>query len=549
MVDRYRVLLGAGVLAGGVSAALFAGAGVANAEDGASSADSGSPASARATEAESGSGTSRQESAPRRGPRVDRTERAESTESTERAESRRAALRKDSEPEPDAEPEPERDRAGVGAELDNTASAPADVAAPDPDPAPAETALRVRDRGPVAADEAGVEVDEPGDGTFVQSIETDLSSRDDAVVMRASAAQNPWVGAANGLAEVFDTLNDIGTAVYNLYTRTMEFFAGPVRAPFGSRVRAERSELVLGDGVEVKADWYFPTNTRRPTGIIYFQHGFLATASFYSATAAYLAEKTNSIVVAPTLTWNVFDIENYPLMLPHTYRAVADLFTGDRAALQASAELAGYSGRLPQRLVLSGHSAGGGTAVGVAGYLAERGEADNLAGVVMLDGAAFFGTMGAALAKVPTSIPVYNLAAEPDNWNIYGEASYHLAKARPGAFTGIQISGGNHSDAMQSASPTVQFLTYLATGFSAPWNIAASGTVAAGWIGDLLKGTHTPKFYGKPGSSLEIIAGWWRKEAEVLSLETIPLSSLHELFACLLNPAAVDCRPTGTLAA
>ncbi|BBX18591.1 alpha/beta hydrolase [Mycolicibacterium duvalii] len=518
---------------------MFAGAGVANAEGSASAADSGAPASSRTADSKAGSQDRRTESTSRADARLDRAARVES---------RRAALRREPEPEPDVE---RTDVEAGTAEAETPERTSDDVAAPE-EPAPSlpvgddeKKAQRVDDEVP--ADAADDEV--PDESTFVQSIETDFSSRDDAVVLRASAAQNPWVGAANELAKVFDTLNDIGTAVYNLYTRTMEFLAGPLRAPFGSRVRAERSTLVLGDGVEVKADWYFPTSTRRPTGIIYFQHGFLATASFYSATAAYLAEKTNSIVVAPTLTWNVFDLENYPLMLPHTYRAIADLFTGDREALQASAKLAGYNGRLPDRVVLSGHSAGGGAAVGAAGYLVERGEADDLAGVVMLDGAAFFGTMATALAKIPTSIPVYNLAAEPANWNVYGEASYHLAKARPGEFTGLLLSGGKHSDGMQSASPTVQFLAYLATGFSAPGNVAVSETVAAGWIGDLLRGTHTAKFYGQPGSSLEILAGWWRQEAEVLSVETIPLGSLHQVFACLLNPAAVDCRPAGRLAA
>ncbi|UXA18891.1 SPOR domain-containing protein [Mycobacterium sp. SMC-4] len=545
MVDRYRVLLGAGVLAGGVSAAMLAGAGVAGADSGGSSTDSGSGASAstRAGASTSGSQSGRGE----RTGRTDRTSRADRADRADRVQTRRAAAQR-TEDEREADPDP--------ADSDRTDDNPVSGESQRPTPTavvpePVEQPVPAREAAVVGTPAPAVEaeIDEPAESTFVQSIETDFSARDDAVVLHVAAVQNPWVGAANDVVKVLDVLNDIGTAVYNLYTRTMEFLAGPVRAPFGSKVRVERSTLVLGDSVEVKADWYFPTSTRRPTGIIYFQHGFLATASFYSATAAYLAEKTNSIVIAPTLTWNVFDIENYPLMLPHTYRAIGDLFIGDREALHASAALAGYNGRLPNRVVLSGHSAGGGAVVGAAGYLVDRGQTRDLAGVVMLDGAAFFGTMASALAKIPTSIPVYNLAAEPDSWNVYGEASYYLAKSRPETFTGLQISGGKHSDAMQSASPTVQFLAYLATGFSKPGNVAVSGTVAAGWIGDLLKGTHTAQFYGEPGSSLKILAGWWRQSAEVLSVETISLSALHLLFTCLLNPSDTECRPARTSAA
>ena len=102
-----------------------------------------------------------------------------------------------------------------------------------------------------------------------------------AVVMRAAAVQAPWLQAVQGVAEMLD---DIGTAIYNFYTGAMQFLAGPVRAPLGSNVRVESSTLQIGD-IEVPADWYF-TDTDEPAGIIYLQHGFMATAGFYSATAA-----------------------------------------------------------------------------------------------------------------------------------------------------------------------------------------------------------------------------------------------------------------------
>lgn len=567
MNDRYRVLFGAGVLAGGMSAAVLAGAGVAAAEDGSSSDSSARSATDAGPRSTAGSGTSSEragdaqtDGSSDRGEFREASTRADRSESraeraaarAERVEERRALLVRleDHEDETEAEDEvtpdvqspvevdvPAPDDTGVVAGDEATDTTPA----PGGEPAPASAPVSPTEPVPSSKQSADAE-DHPPASTYVQSMETDLGAQEAASVMKAAAVENPWLGVADDLVKAFNVLNDIATAAYNLYTRTMEFFAGPLRAPFGSWVRAEKSSLVLGDGVEVRADWYFPPGFKAPTGLIYFQHGFLATGSFYSATAAYLAEKTNSIVVVPTLTWNPLDVENYPLMLPHTYRAIADLFTGDRAALKASAKLAGFGGRLPERVVFAGHSAGGGTAVGAAGYLVERGGADDLAGVVMLDGAAFFGTLAASLAKIPTSIPVYNLAAEPDNWNIYGEASFYLAQARPDAFTGIQVSGGKHSDGMQSASPTVQFLTYLATGFSRPWTVATSELMASGWINDMLKGTHTAKYYGEPGSSLDILIGWWRQSVEVLSVDTVPLSALHQVIACLFSPGAPACE-------
>ncbi|MDZ4233655.1 MAG: alpha/beta hydrolase [Dietzia sp.] len=413
---------------------------------------------------------------------------------------------------------------GVAVEV--VAEAP--IAGVEPEPA-AEPAADITD--------AGTDTEEPS--TLVASIETDLTSEAGAVVMRAAAESVPW--AADTPPALLAFFNDVGTMVYNFYTSTMQFLAGPARAPFGSSVRVERSTLTLGGGVVVPADWYFPDNDEPPTGLIYLQHGFLATASFYSATAAYLAEKTNSIVVAPTLTWNIFDTENYPLMLPQTHRAVADLFLGDRSVLNASARAAGFAGTLPTRVVLAGHSAGGGLVTGTARYLVESGAADDLAGVLMFDGAGFLDHMSLDLAKIPHSIPVYNLAAEPDSWNTYGDANIRLAQARPGVFTGVLVEGGRHSDSMQSASPIIQFMSYLATGFSSPVNINANEILGAGWINDMFAGTHTAKLYGPAGATLNIVDGWWQRVAHVLPTDWINVSLSEHVYACLLNPTTLYC--------
>ena len=593
MVDRYRVWLGAGFLAGGMSAAMLTGAGVATADDGASAGSESQPASGSKDSGESdrdASGPGRAASstgADKPGKhRKDDDADAESVsdgdddvsvddgdlsdaddqddqdpddleqEITDDGDDEVGdhAVGEDAEavpsqPSPSGESEVSADDSADAPESSDDATAEPDVDEPStavPDTAAGERPVEQADT-PDAAPPSAESGQDAGDdavvtpavepSSFVTSVETDLGATDAAVVMRAAAVQAPWLQAVQGVAEMLD---DIGTAVYNFYTGAMQFLAGPVRAPLGSNVRVESSTLQIGD-VEVPADWYFP-DTDKPAGIIYLQHGFMATASFYSATAAYLAEKTLSIVVAPTLTWNIFDIDGYPLMLSRTHRAVADLFTGDRAALNASAQAAGYHKTLPSRLVLAGHSAGGGLAVGVAGYLADRDATGDLAGVVMLDGVGFGDHLSSDLAKIPRDIPVYNLAGEPYGWNDFGGASTDLAEARPGEFTGVLVNGGLHADAMQSSSPMIQFASYLATGFSKPWNVAAGEMLSAGWISDMLYGTHTARLYGAPGSMLNIFTGWWMPSvAQVYPVVHQYVGPLDVLFTCLLNPGTVQC--------
>ena len=132
-----------------------------------------------------------------------------------------------------------------------------------------------------------------------------------------------------------------------------------------------------------------------PEHIIYLQHGFLARGVFYDYTAAYLAEQTNSVVVAPSLTSNIFATDGMWLGGDQMHRAVADLFLDGNAALLKSAQAAGYpeGKELPKEVVLVGHSLGGGLVIDTARFMAAD-EADDrsnyeLAGVLMLDGVSF----------------------------------------------------------------------------------------------------------------------------------------------------------------
>ena len=61
-------------------------------------------------------------------------------------------------------------------------------------------------------------------------------------------------------------------------------------------------------------------------------------------------------------------------------QAVANLFEDDNTALADSALAAGYIGPIPDRVVLVGHSLGGGLVAGTAGYMVDYGTIDSLPG-------------------------------------------------------------------------------------------------------------------------------------------------------------------------
>ena len=311
----------------------------------------------------------------------------------------------------------------------------------------------------------------------------------------------------------------IGTAVFGLISFAESVFEGPPKVPPGSKVTVQRSTLDLGNGNVVPADWYFPEGSLGegappPERIIYLQHGFLARGVFYDYTAAYLAEQTNSVVVAPTLTSNIFATDGMWLGGDQMHRAVADLFLDDNTALLESAKQAGYTHEeLPTNVVLVGHSLGGGLVIDTGRLMAaDEANGDSsytLAGILMLDGVSFTDP-APILADIPDSVPVYNLSATPYVWNLFGTMDAALAKERPDAFHGAQLLGGLHSDSMIGGNPLVQFGAYLLTGFSLPRNAEGSQILAAGWINDMFECVEVsgcdpdPSLYGEPGSTIVI---------------------------------------------
>ncbi len=262
------------------------------------------------------------------------------------------------------------------------------------------------------------------------------------------------------------------------------------------------------NGYAAPARWYFPTQADGSVdarGVIYLSHGFLATGGYYSPLAIQLAERTDCIVVTPTVS---------SLPLPggawisgtQMQQAVGSLFLGNEAALNLSADQAGYPGTLPQSFVISGHSAGGGLATAAGGdYVADLGAdpADNhLLGVVMFDGVATNASSFApAITKLQMlNIPDYTVAAPPQAFNLQGATTNQLVSLYPGQFVGVELVNGSHVDSMLGDKPVIDFASQLVTKFSPGGNTAAVYTLSTGWINDMFAGAGpTDPIYGVYG--------------------------------------------------
>ncbi len=347
----------------------------------------------------------------------------------------------------------------------------------------------------------------------------------------ASAADAPVAAAT---APTQSLLSILGAVVFNLYSVAIRVVGGPPLLPRGSAVTVQSSTLEIdcGDGYEVPADWYVPTGPA-PTQLIYLQHGFMAAGPFYSYTAARLAEATNSIVLTTSLTSNFLACDGCWVGGSPMHKAVADLFVDGDTALADSATAAGYGPSLVDglhRVVLSGHSAGGGLAAGAAGYMAGNGTIDRLAGVVMLDGVGFGSVMPDALAKLPDELPVYNLAGKAYFWNMNGSTAAALEEEWPGKFSGVRLIGGLHSDTMLGGNPLIQAGLNLVTGWSKIENVKAAEILSAAWINDMFAGASTSPYYGAAGTMLEIETSRGTAEAYVMPGPTEHISVVDAAF-------------------
>jgi acetyl esterase/lipase len=308
-------------------------------------------------------------------------------------------------------------------------------------------------------------------------------------------------------------INVVGSFFFNAFRSLEQALAGQPQVPPGSTVRVQRSTLNIdcGPGYPVDADWYFPDTsaTGEPaTRLIYFQHGFPGSGAEYDYTAAELAERNQAIVVAPTISSNLFDCYGCQLGGDPMHAAIGRLFLGDRDDLLASAKEAGFDGdSLPERFVIAGHSGGGQLAGGAAGYFEEFAPADedhNLVGVLLLDTSPVGGAIERGVGKIPDDIPVYTIAAAPSFLNSQGGVEGVLEKLRPDTFVGVELVNGTHGDAFQSHNPLVQIGGWIVgMGIPRPANIAAVQQLATGWIDDWYDGTAGGD-YGDLGSTIEI---------------------------------------------
>ncbi|WP_102141861.1 hypothetical protein [Mycobacterium hubeiense] len=326
--------------------------------------------------------------------------------------------------------------------------------------------------------------------------------------------------AAAAPPELPSPVEVIGSLVFNVYGAVIKVAVGPPKLPPGSTVTVKSSTLEVADGHVVPADWYYPAGDEPPERMIYLQHGFLASGPMYSYTAAYLAEATNSVVVAPSLTSNPYARDSLWLGGDGMHRAVADLFVGDREALTQSALAAGYAEQygldpatavLPRRVALVGHSLGGGLVAGVAGYMVDNGTADDLVGVILLDGVPPDGVLPSALTKLAAYekrtgryIPVREIGAPPNNFNSGSTVNEDLAAARPDRFNGVVLVDGTHMDGMQGGNPLIQFAAYLVAGFPTAQNPPAVQELAVTWLDDWFQGRTGVGDDLVPGSTIEI---------------------------------------------
>ncbi|MGV0642493.1 alpha/beta hydrolase [Mycolicibacterium sp. XJ2546] len=526
MGDSILKWFGAGVVTSAMVAAMLAGAGAAVADD-----DSGTTSSSTSTSESSKSSSTE-----------DSEDSAADTEDGEPTEQEPAAVDEEEpavEEEPVDEEEPavdeeelvdeeepvvEEERADDRSDNDrgvDTSAAAQPTTRPVAQQAPEEEApvdTEREDSTAVAAeDDEAAETDVAPAAAqratvVVEDVAAELKAipKVEAITFAAAAPAVSATAFRNPLTTVLDF---IGTVVFGIYAAAIRVFGGSATLPLGSSVTVRSTTLRIdcgcapGEGTNVPVDWYFPEGAEEnpPDRMIYLQHGFLAAGPWYSYTAAALATQTDSIVVAPSITSNFLAADACWLGAPSMHEAIAGLFNEDNTALAESVARTGYTGPVPDRVVLMGHSLGGGAVSGAAGYMADNGTADRLAGVVLLDGVGLDDSMTDALRKVPLDIPIYQIAAPRYFWNQFGVGSTALLDARPGQFVGVTLEGGSHVDTMRGGNPLIQFAQQAVSGFSQPRNVAAARHLMVTWANDMFAGDQATGVYDLgPGERLEM---------------------------------------------
>lgn len=520
MVERPTAWVGAGILFGGVTAAVLAGAGAAVADD-ASSPQSGSSSRPAADGPTTGTD---------RGPRVTTVRDVASSgkpdtdaeSGTPLAESPEIFHPADSLTEPPKKKKRNLTARTAAVTAPRSHSVPATsralrptlAVAAQPDPAartPGVSPPTLTDIGSGGA---------PGMLISAQpTVSLALATPEAAAPVQAAAPRTPsllgWVrSVANAV------VNTVGSLAVNTIQALEALVTGPPSLPPNSTVTVRSSSIVLSNGQRLKANWYYPEGDVVPDKLIVLQHGLLALGPMYSYTAADLAASTGSIVVTPSIPSNIFAGDDHWLGGEGMAKAIADLFVGERTALTDSARAAGFAARygldpataqLPEKFGLAGHSLGGQLVSAAAGYLVDNGAVENLVGVITLDGVPTGTTMVDTLAKLAAYedatgrfIPIREIGAPSNFLNSTSNVKEALNEARPGRFNGVVLKGGVHMDSMRGGNPIIQFAAFIAAGFPKPQNQAAVTVLATTWFNEWFSGDTDNGDDLLPGSTLPI---------------------------------------------
>ena len=541
-MTRAAEWLGAGVLTAGVSVALLAGAGAATADT-----DDGSDSGAPGTSATRDAGPAAS-SSPKQG-RGPASERPGSPKRAPRSSAESTAR--------DATPEDSDDGRPGAVKRKSARAAAADDA--DATAAKAESTEESTVSAPPATSK--IEVAEKR-AAALRPTETVSPAATKDTPPAVKPGPIPIIGDIIGPFQPNypPLVRAIGSAVFNFIGAIVQAADGPPVVPPALRdsIQVSSSTLVVSPGNEVAADWYYPTHGQ-PTRLIYLQHGILASSPMYSYTAAYLAERTNSVVVATTITSNPFAQNGLWLGGDNMHQAVSQLFLDDnRAALNASLATATLKAgdqllTVPTEFVLVGHSLGGGFAPGVAGHYAEglvarRADGDEaineLAGVVLLDAVPFWPITPNAMDRLKELeesndgdaedyVPVYEIGAPRNFLNSLSSVNEELSDARPGKFNGVVINGGVHMDGMLGGNPLIQTAAYVVAGFPRAENPPAVQLLMAGWINDMFAGDIDPVtghclgescegVYGAPGATVDLPSDTGNPSAVVIDSGSLP---------------------------
>ena len=361
-----------------------------------------------------------------------------------------------------------------------------------------------------------------------------------------------FVGSVIGAVVV-----NVGSVALTALQAVEALAAGTPVLPPGSTVTVRDSWITLETGQRVAANWYYPQvkeGDPPPSRMILLSHGLLALGPMYSYTAANLAEQTQSIVVTPSITSNLFLGDDYWLGGTGMAAHMANLFVGDRTALTQSALDAGYAtqygldpatAKLPQKFGLEGHSLGGNLVPAMAGFLAQNGAAADLVGVIALDGVPTGTIMVDALKKLDDYdaategdqfIPIREIGAPFNLFNSVSNIDEALTDARPDRYKGVVLTGGVHMDSMRGGNPLIQFAAYVVAGFPESQNPPAVDALAAQWFNEWFAGDTDSGDDLEPGSTIDILTP--QGTAQGVVIWTPPAAQVVRLNSLMLQQSA-----------